>query len=508
MAKLPLRTFNTLKADYIRGGTFSAATMIVGAEGMIRSSNYAAGSAGWMIDGDGNAEFNNVTVRGTIYATAGEISGTLTVATGGKIVMPLSAGFEMVIEAGGISMNTTPILSTKASMTLDSGGNLLFTGDGGMNEADFLDFPSGIYIGPSANAVPQPIGLVIEHNGVPYDPANTSILVRTDKYGTPGVLFEVNGNGRVHFHDGSAALPSIAFESDPNTGIYRSAVDHLAISAGGTITGVFNSTGFYPWTGRIKWGTYGNYDGDPAAGASIQNDSGTYKALMILGNRSYDGSNRLIKMYDRLSVEGYANATRWYVGNWPASFTYSYFQENYGWNYIEGISQQQPFRITTGAFILGNFGYGNAFTSGLMFSAPPTGSGNAANWVTTGLAGVYYLTRNTSSERFKRNVKKWDGSLGSVLDLTPVYYEIARGKQVREDDKEWDGEYEMEWLGEHHLGITAEDVAENFPVAATRDAFGRPDSYITEEIVAGLLYEVKTLRARVDTLEQRLAGRP
>lgn len=31
----------------------------------IRSGNYVAGSAGWNIDGDGNAEFNNVTARGT-----------------------------------------------------------------------------------------------------------------------------------------------------------------------------------------------------------------------------------------------------------------------------------------------------------------------------------------------------------------------------------------------------------------------------------------------------------
>jgi hypothetical protein len=122
MAKLPLRTFNTLKADYIRGGTFSAATMIVGAEGMIRSSNYVAGSAGWMIDGDGNAEFNNVTIRGTIYATAGEITGTLTIATGGKIVMPLVDDFEMWIQAGGIEIKDVVIDYIAAAIFMDTSG--------------------------------------------------------------------------------------------------------------------------------------------------------------------------------------------------------------------------------------------------------------------------------------------------------------------------------------------------------------------------------------------------
>jgi len=40
-----------------------------------RSPDFVAGSSGWQIDADGSAEFNNVTVRGTIYAEVGEIAG-------------------------------------------------------------------------------------------------------------------------------------------------------------------------------------------------------------------------------------------------------------------------------------------------------------------------------------------------------------------------------------------------------------------------------------------------
>jgi predicted phage tail protein len=43
----------------------------------IQSANYVAGSAGWYIGKDGTAEFNNVTVRGTVYATDGDFSGTV-----------------------------------------------------------------------------------------------------------------------------------------------------------------------------------------------------------------------------------------------------------------------------------------------------------------------------------------------------------------------------------------------------------------------------------------------
>jgi len=44
-------------------------------QGTARSANYVQGSSGWRITVDGNAEFNNVTIRGTIYANEGKIGG-------------------------------------------------------------------------------------------------------------------------------------------------------------------------------------------------------------------------------------------------------------------------------------------------------------------------------------------------------------------------------------------------------------------------------------------------
>lgn len=43
----------------------------------IRSTNYVQGSSGWNIDKSGGAEFNNVTVRGTVYAQDGVFNGTV-----------------------------------------------------------------------------------------------------------------------------------------------------------------------------------------------------------------------------------------------------------------------------------------------------------------------------------------------------------------------------------------------------------------------------------------------
>jgi hypothetical protein len=47
----------------------------------IQSSGYVAGSAGWRINGNGVAEFSGVTVRGTVYATNGTFTGTITGST-------------------------------------------------------------------------------------------------------------------------------------------------------------------------------------------------------------------------------------------------------------------------------------------------------------------------------------------------------------------------------------------------------------------------------------------
>lgn len=58
-------------ASDLTAGTISAQEIIIagGSSGKIRSTNYSAGSAGWQIDGAGDAEFNNVTVRGILDTT-------------------------------------------------------------------------------------------------------------------------------------------------------------------------------------------------------------------------------------------------------------------------------------------------------------------------------------------------------------------------------------------------------------------------------------------------------
>ncbi|ACY33386.1 DUF1983 domain-containing protein [Comamonas thiooxydans] len=70
--------FGTLLADKIQATAISASQLTAGngvIGGTLKSSNYVAGSSGWILRPDGMAEFSGVIVRGTVYATAGQIGG-------------------------------------------------------------------------------------------------------------------------------------------------------------------------------------------------------------------------------------------------------------------------------------------------------------------------------------------------------------------------------------------------------------------------------------------------
>ena len=82
-------TGQTLTGTHIRGGDMAigsnfsvdsagSATMLNAfIRGTMQSSNYGAGVSGWQIHNNGNAEFNNAVLRGTVYATGGWFQGTV-----------------------------------------------------------------------------------------------------------------------------------------------------------------------------------------------------------------------------------------------------------------------------------------------------------------------------------------------------------------------------------------------------------------------------------------------
>lgn len=69
-----------ISSGFIQDGTITNAKI----GNVIRSNNYSAGTAGWIINKNGSAEFNNVTVRGGVYAQNGQFG--FTNSTGGVTI--------------------------------------------------------------------------------------------------------------------------------------------------------------------------------------------------------------------------------------------------------------------------------------------------------------------------------------------------------------------------------------------------------------------------------------
>lgn len=69
---------NTITANEIAANTITADELvsnIVLVNNYISSNNYSANTAGWIISNTGSAEFNNVTVRGTVVSNSGTLGG-------------------------------------------------------------------------------------------------------------------------------------------------------------------------------------------------------------------------------------------------------------------------------------------------------------------------------------------------------------------------------------------------------------------------------------------------
>ncbi len=114
-----------LQVDDAKISSLNVAKLLAGAIAVgqyIEASNYVSGVSGWRFDGDGNGELNNVTVRGTVYASAGEFNGMLRVGSTPAISGTTMTGSGAVFNANGTwaaGNSTTNITFNGTVMTLN-----------------------------------------------------------------------------------------------------------------------------------------------------------------------------------------------------------------------------------------------------------------------------------------------------------------------------------------------------------------------------------------------------
>lgn len=141
-----------LAVDDGKVANLSAAKLTIGdgtVGGNLRSSNHVYGSSGWIIRQDGYAELNNVVVRGTVYATAGQIGG-ITIASNavraGQTAYNTGTGFYLGAD-GKLSIGS----GTGNKLTWD-GANLIINSPG-LNLSNGSATFSGSLTAEAVNAV-------------------------------------------------------------------------------------------------------------------------------------------------------------------------------------------------------------------------------------------------------------------------------------------------------------------------------------------------------------------
>lgn len=83
----------------------------------LKSDNFVSGSAGtgWNLPKSGNAELNNVTVRGTVYATNGSFKGTVEATTFVGDIANMGIGSDVNISGGGVATRTITFTDSSTS---------------------------------------------------------------------------------------------------------------------------------------------------------------------------------------------------------------------------------------------------------------------------------------------------------------------------------------------------------------------------------------------------------
>jgi hypothetical protein len=250
--------------------TISAQKLITGslqASQIISSANFVSGSTGWQIDGDGNAEFNDITVRGDIESgnwngasPANLATKDATATVGFYLDSSVGAAQFMgdMFIGGDIEMTTGGAFRSAASgnrVEITNGETdriHIYTGDGDEGlSARLRTFVQGtdgttktLQVALWAPAYSASGGAVIRLTS---ESENDTIppRVTVDYEGAsalrPEFRLDADAYRLILSAAGDAAEPDLTFAGDSNTGIYRSAADVIGLASAGAEAARFSN---------------------------------------------------------------------------------------------------------------------------------------------------------------------------------------------------------------------------------------------------------------------------
>lgn len=227
-------------------------------QGDLQSANFVTGSAGWQINNAGDAEFNDVTVRGTIDADDGEVGGFIIEAA------RLYAGES---EGARIQLDDTE----KRFAVYDSLNNIKVALGYLGNIEGYTDTQYGLYIADGNTVRFEGGGELV---GQDYTIASDGALVIDDGSGGEIGRYGSLGSGEIGFYIG---------DLDTGEGIRYSITQGLTIKGGLTVDDVFAQTSTLIDGGSSADTSTRTFDGGSASSVSereFNDDRGVYMVPM------------------------------------------------------------------------------------------------------------------------------------------------------------------------------------------------------------------------------------
>jgi len=552
-----------LSADKITAGTISGQEIILNVSGdtgndsSIRSSNYSTGSAGWKINSDGSAEFQNATIRGSLHAAdidAGtidaarlDLSGKLNVGGAASDVNSNST----TIDGGKITANS--ITASQIAASTITTGQLNFTP---YTDGEAIDSGSlgGITIDSDnirTTNYSSSAGFRIESDGDAFfndvtargtisGTVDTSLVA-----GATGEFKSSSGNDRVEF--GGLGGPTLFFVyGSSTTGKINAANndflvesvasnDNLILRAGssgaqakltlnaneiefmGQASGTFAPTINIPHTSDLQFSSTSGSTGDvitkTATGLAWQSTSGHSHGNLsfpnsgtVLSNNNHSHSGFLTSI-----PNNYLTNSNHQHGNTmnPNSHDNSAHNQNYGFSNL--VLGNNSGTATPGTHANSNNAHGiNSHTG----SNNAHGLGNKAN--NADFFAHLNLYHGGSDERLKENITETTFGLDYINALRPVdfQYTSASADNLFEDDDPNKDKY----LKTKHGFIAQEVRATTLANHSSNNAFGglgykdATDNDLFEDIqtldlqqfIGPLVKSVQQLSAKIEVLQARV----
>ena len=239
-------------------GTFDN---VIGGAGAMQSANYVTGATGWTINGDGSAEFNNVTVRGTLIAGKIDIPDTTTAASfhvdtaGNMWIGANAANFATapfkVTNAGALTATSaairgtidTPDTTTAASFHVDGTGHLWV----GANASNFATAPFRVANDGTGAWVSSGASFVIDATKVRltattwggFLEANSTQVRVVDSGGISGLRVDSAGQGPTLTWDDNLSHGTIVRALETNTSD-RVSLYHAPFGGSSPFGGIFS----------------------------------------------------------------------------------------------------------------------------------------------------------------------------------------------------------------------------------------------------------------------------